>query len=48
MKYMNIYQDEHSGGWIAEVLIYGEWTRIGVYGTRSAAYMAVRTPIGYH
>lgn len=44
---VNIYQDEHSGGWIAEVRLYPndmrpEWHRIGVFGTRAAAVAAVR------
>ncbi len=43
----NIYKDDHTGGWIAEVQglydpRYGrrEWIRLGTYGTRKAAVKA--------
>ena len=39
----NIYQDEHSGGWIVEFCYRNdhEWHRIGVFGTRTAAKAAL-------
>jgi len=39
----NVYQDPHSGGWIAEFRYVNEykWHRIGVFGTRHAAMQAV-------
>ena len=36
-KWLNVYQDPHSGGWVREVLALGEWSRDGSYGTRAAA-----------
>jgi hypothetical protein len=34
---INVYQDEHSGGWILEALDCGRWYQIGVFGTYAAA-----------
>lgn len=36
-KWLNVYRDEHSGGWVREVLVGWEWYRVGAYGTRAAA-----------
>jgi hypothetical protein len=38
----NVYQDLHTGGWIAEFCYKNErkWIRIGVFGTRAAARSA--------
>ena len=37
----NVFQDPHSGGWVAEVLIDGRWILIGTYGSRAAAMKAL-------
>ena len=29
-KRTNVYRDEHSGGWVREVLAQGRWYRVGV------------------
>ncbi len=44
-KNENVYQDSHSGGWIAEVrALRGsdhEWDRVGTFGSHDAAMAAV-------
>lgn len=43
-KHVNLYQDEHSGGWILEVqAVGGQWYRFGVYGSRQSAVQCVST-----
>jgi len=36
-RWLNVYQDAHSGGWVREVFALGEWYLVGIYGTRAAA-----------
>jgi hypothetical protein len=39
----NIYQDQHTGGWVCEVLALGDWVRLGIFGERRAAIRAAQT-----
>lgn len=41
-KNTNIYQDVDGGGWVYEARCFGEWVRLGVYGTREAAEHAAK------
>jgi len=53
-RLVSVYQDQHSGGWVAECRGlydfekgYHIWERVGVFGSRQAAETAVANFMGW-